>query len=86
MSAKTNAVSSDKNSSKVVSSSSSTRPSLKNLSRARVPRAGIIGCTIAAVGAISWKLFVADRHKHNISSFYKLVLIFNIFVGKCYDE
>ncbi len=76
MSSAATAVSSEKSSSSKVASSSSTgRPSLKNLSRARVPRAGIIGFSIAAVTAISWKLFVADRHKQNISSFYKLVFL-----------
>jgi hypothetical protein len=80
MSAKPAAVSSDKNSNKAVTSTATGRPILKNLSRARVPRAGIIGCSIAAAAAISWKFFVADRHKHNISAFYKLVLIFFLIV------
>ena len=80
MSSKTDAVSSDKNSNKTVASSATGRPVLKNLSRARVPRAGIIGCSIAAVAAISWKFFVAERHKRDIASFYKLVLIFLLFM------
>jgi len=74
MSSAATAVSSEKSSSNKVASSSSTgRPRLKNLTRARVPRAGIIGFSLAAVAAISWKLFVADRHKRNMASFYKLV-------------
>ncbi len=67
MSSNTKAVSS----SKVASAASTGRPSLKNLTRARVPRAGIIGCTLAAVAAISWKVFISDRHKRDIASFYK---------------
>jgi len=67
MSSNTNAVSSEKSSSKVTTG----RPTLKNLTRARVPRAGIIGGSIAAVAAISWKIFISDRHKRDIASFYK---------------
>jgi len=67
MSSNTNAVSS----SKAASASSTGRPSLKNLTRARVPRAGILGCTLAAVAAISWKVLISDRHKRDVASFYK---------------
>ncbi len=67
MSSNTKAVSS----SKVASASSTGRPSLKNLTRARVPRAGILGCTLAAVAAISWKVLISDRHKRDVASFYK---------------
>jgi hypothetical protein len=75
MSSKADAVSAAKSSSTKVGSASSTgRPSLKNLTRARVPRAGIIAVTIATTAALSWKFFVSDRHKRNIASFYKLVL------------
>ncbi len=72
-----NAVSSAKSSSNKVTSATSTgRPNLKNLTRARVPRAGIIGTSIAVIAAVSWKLFVSDRHKRDIAAFYKLVLLF----------
>jgi hypothetical protein len=77
MSSNAKDVSSAKSSNNKVASSSSTgRPSLKNLTRARVPRAGILGTSLAVVAALSWKLLVSDQHKRNISSFYKLVLIF----------
>ncbi|CAF2913745.1 unnamed protein product [Rotaria sp. Silwood2] len=55
-------------------SSSAARPVLKNLTRARVPRAGLIGFSLAASAAIAWKFLVSDRHKHKISSFYKFNL------------
>lgn len=74
MSSNTNAVSSAKTSSsatKAASSSSAGRPSLKNLTRARVPRAGLIGTTIAVTGAIAWQVFVSNKHKQDISAFYK---------------
>ncbi len=86
-----NAVSSAKSSgNKVTSATSTGRPSLKNLTRARVPRAGIIGTSVAVIAAVSWKLFVSDRHKRDIATFYKLVLFFsfnysyfrNIFFSK----
>ncbi|CAF3731723.1 unnamed protein product [Rotaria sp. Silwood1] len=53
------------------SSSSAGRPVLKNLTRARVPRAGLIGCSLAVVAALACKFLVSDRHKRQISSFYK---------------
>ncbi len=71
MSSKADAVSAAKTSS---NASPVGRPNLKNLTRARVPRAGIIAVTVATAVAISWKLFVSDRHKRTISSFYKFVL------------
>jgi len=72
MSSNTTAVSSTKTSSnKVASSSSTARPSLKNLTRARVPRAGLIGCSIAIVSAVAWKVLVSDKHKRDVSAFYK---------------
>jgi hypothetical protein len=73
MSSNTNAVSSAKTSSstKAVSSSSAGRPTLKNLTRARVPRAALVGCTIAAVSAMAWKILVSDQHKREVSAFYK---------------
>jgi hypothetical protein len=72
MSSNTAAVSSTKtSSSKVASSSSTARPSLKNLTRARVPRAGFIGCSIALVSAVAWKVLVSDQHKRNMAAFYK---------------
>jgi hypothetical protein len=58
-------------SSKVASSASTARPSLKNLTRARVPRAGLIGTGFAIVSAIAWKVLVSDAHKREISAFYK---------------
>lgn len=76
MSSNTNAVSSAKTSSnKPASSSSTARPSLKNLTRARVPRAGIIGCTIAVASAVAWKFLVSDRHKKDIAAFYKYLFL-----------
>ncbi|CAF3714513.1 unnamed protein product, partial [Adineta steineri] len=60
-----------KDTAKVAGSSSSGRPTLKNLTRARVPRAGVIGVSIAVVSALTWKLLISDQHKRNISSFYK---------------
>ncbi|CAF0754505.1 unnamed protein product [Adineta ricciae] len=69
MSSDAKSVSSAKQSSKV--SSSTGRPSLKNLTRARVPRAGLFGISLAITGALLWKINVSDRHKRNISSFYK---------------
>lgn len=75
MSSNADAISAAKTSSTKVGSTSSTgRPNLKNLTRARVPRAGIIAVTVATTAALSWKFFVSDRHKRNIASFYKLVL------------
>jgi hypothetical protein len=75
MSSNADAISAAKTSSTKVGSTSSTgRPNLKNLTRARVPRAGIIAVTVATTVALSWKFFVSDRHKRNIASFYKLVL------------
>ncbi|CAF1514229.1 unnamed protein product [Adineta steineri] len=72
MSSKSDAVTSTKPSSaKVSSSSSTTRPSLKNLTRARVPRAGMIGCGIAVVSAVAWKVLISDRHKNEMAAFYK---------------
>ncbi len=72
MSSNTGAISSTKtSSSKVASSSSTGRPSLKNLTRARVPRAGLIGCSIAIVSAVAWKVLVSDKHKRDVSAFYK---------------
>jgi hypothetical protein len=75
MSSNTNAVSSAKpsssGSSKVASASSAGRPTLKNLTRTRVPRAGIIGTAIAAVSAVAWQVFVSNQHKNEISAFYK---------------
>ena len=72
MSANATAVSSAKtSSSKAPSSASTGRPSLKNLTRARVPRAGIISCGLAVVSAVAWKVFVSDQHKREMASFYK---------------
>lgn len=72
MSSSASAVSSAKTSgSKVGSSSSTTRPSLKNLTRARVPRAGLIGTGIAVVSAIAWQVLVSNPHKREIAEFYK---------------
>jgi hypothetical protein len=77
MPSNTDAVSAAKSSGGKVSSSVSTgRPNLKNLTRGRVPRAAMIGISIATVASLSWKFFVSDRHKRNISAFYKLVLLF----------
>ena len=47
------------------------RPSLKNLTRARVPKAGLIGFSLAAAAALVAKFCMCDRHKNQISSFYK---------------
>ncbi len=74
MSSATGAVASAKTSSgsnKVAGASSAGRPSLKNLTRARVPRAGIISVGLAVVSAVAWKIFVSDRHKREVSAFYK---------------
>ena len=72
MSSNANAVSSAKTADKPASSKgTTTRPSLKNLSRARVPRAGLIGVTIATVSALAWKFSVSDPHKKYIADFYK---------------
>ncbi|UJR14970.1 hypothetical protein I4U23_001949 [Adineta vaga] len=72
MSSKTDAVSTAKTSSaKPASSVGGARPALKNLTRARVPRAGIIGFSLAVVSAVAWKVLISDRHKNDISSFYK---------------
>jgi len=72
MSANANAVSSAKTStSKASSAATIGRPSLKNLTRARVPRAGFISCGLAVVSAIAWKVLVSDQHKREMASFYK---------------
>jgi hypothetical protein len=73
MSANATAVSSAKtsSSSKAPSSAATGRPSLKNLTRARVPRAGLISCGLAVVSAVAWKIFVSDQHKREMASFYK---------------
>ncbi len=74
MSSATSAVSSAKTSSgsnKVTSASSTGRPSLKNLTRARVPRAGLISVTLAVASAVAWKVLVSDRHKKEVAAFYK---------------
>jgi hypothetical protein len=79
MSSNTNAVSSAKpstssstsSSGKGASASSTGRPLLKNLSRARVPRAGMIGCGLAAVSAVAWQVFVSNQHKKDFAAFYK---------------
>lgn len=47
------------------------RPVLKNLTRSRVPRAGIIGFSIAAVAAVAVKYGMCDRHKQQMKDFYK---------------
>lgn len=47
------------------------RPVLKNLTRARVPRAGMVGIALATTAALSWKFFVSDRHRRDITEFYK---------------
>ena len=54
-----------------MSASAAGRPVLKNLTRARVPKAGIIGFSLAAAASITWKFLVSDRHKNEIASFYK---------------
>ncbi|CAF1034853.1 unnamed protein product [Adineta ricciae] len=72
MSSKTDAVSTAKSGgTKAPSSTASGRPVLKNLTRARVPRAGLIGVSMAIVGAVTWKVLVSDRHKDHFTSFYK---------------
>ena len=76
MSSATSAVSSAKTSSssssnKVAGAASTGRPSLKNLTRARVPRAGLISVGIAVVSAIAYKVLISDRHKREIAAFYK---------------
>ncbi|CAF0812549.1 unnamed protein product [Adineta ricciae] len=72
MSSKTDAVSTAKSGgTKATSSTASGRPVLKNLTRARVPQAGLIGIGLATVGALAWKVLVSDRHKNNFTSFYK---------------
>jgi len=56
---------------KVAGSSSAKRPSLKNLTRARVPRAGFIGCAIAVVSAAAWQILVSKKHKDDVAAFYR---------------
>lgn len=64
--------SAETSSSKVAGSASSAgRPSLKNLTRARVPRAGLIGLGISIASAVAWKVAVSDRHKREMAAFYK---------------
>ena len=58
-------------STKGASTAAAGRPFLKNLTRARVPRAGIIGFSLAALASITWKVGVSDRHKNRIADFYK---------------
>jgi len=55
----------------VSTAKASGRPSLKNLTRARVPRAGMIGISLAVISAFTWKILVSDRHRNNITEFYK---------------
>lgn len=55
----------------VTAAKASGRPSLKNLTRARVPRAGLISVSLAVVSALAWKTLVSDRHKKDIADFYK---------------
>ena len=74
MSSNASAVSSAKTSSsgvKAAGASAAGRPSLKNLTRARVPRAALIGVTLATVSAMGWKLLVSDRNKNTVAEFYK---------------
>ncbi len=77
MSSNTNAVppakpsSSSSSSNKVTSASSTGRPSLKNLSRARVPKHAMIGVAIATTAAVAWQVLVSNRHKRDIANFYK---------------
>lgn len=73
MSSNTAAVASAKSGSGQVASAgkSSGRPSLKNLTRARVPRAAMIGVSLATVSAIAWKVLVSDPHKRDSANFYK---------------
>ncbi|CAM4749316.1 unnamed protein product [Rotaria magnacalcarata] len=46
------------------------RPVLKNLTRARVPKAGIIGFSIAVLAAVVVKHYVCDKHKYDMKNFY----------------
>jgi len=77
MSSNTAAVSKDKpdkSSSKGPSSSSSSstaRPLLKNLTRARIPKAGLMAAGLITAAAISWKALVSDRHKRENANFYR---------------
>jgi len=72
MSSNTQAVSSAKTSGIKVAGSPSARPhSFKNLTRARVPRAGFIGCAIAVVSAAAWQVLVSNKHKSDVSAFYR---------------
>lgn len=72
MSSNTNAVSSAKTSGSGGKVASATgRPSLKNLSRARVPRAALVGVTLATVSALAWKFLVSDPNRNHVTEFYK---------------
>ena len=50
---------------------SAARPTLKNLTRARVPKVALTGFTLATVCAIAWKKLVSDRHKEQVKAFYR---------------
>lgn len=47
------------------------RPNLKNLSRARVPRAAFVAVSLATGAAVAWQVLVANKHKTQITEFYK---------------
>ncbi|CAM4878464.1 unnamed protein product [Rotaria socialis] len=53
-----------------MSATAAGRPVLKNLTRARVPKAGLIGFSIAAAAALVVKHFVSDKHKDDMRTFY----------------
>jgi hypothetical protein len=72
MSSNTNtAVSSAKTSTKPATASTIGRPSLKNLTRARVPKHGIIGLTVSVAAAVAWQVLVSNPKKDKIAAFYK---------------
>lgn len=72
MSSNTSAVSSAKTSGSGNKVAGATgRPSLKNLSRARVPRAALAGVTLATVSALAWKFLVSDPNRNCVTEFYK---------------
>ena len=51
--------------------SAGARPVLKNLGRARVPKAGLIAVTGGTAAALLVKFTVCDRHKNQVTEFYK---------------
>ena len=54
-----------------MSAAKAGRPVLKNLTRSRVPRAGLLGVAIAVTAVVTVRSLIGERHKNQIAEFYK---------------